>query len=152
MEEKKEQRNQSIETQTSQQDNQMLSNVNYDVTFSRNPEQIQVLSEAENVSNAVLNEGAKLFDQFLNDTYAVLDEAVKNKQTTVTKEEIELLLNEHFSKVEQVLSHYVEGFSSLDSTDKSQLPETKKSLLDTLHSILEACKKQLKEYLGSKKQ
>ncbi len=151
MEEKKEQRNQSIETQTSQQDNQVLSNVNYDVTFSRNPEQIQVLSEAENVSNAVLNEGAKLFDQFLNDTYAVLDEAVKNKQTTVTKEEIELLLNEHFSKVEQVLSHYVEGFSSLDSTDKSQLPETKKSLLDTLHSILEACKKQLKEYLGSKK-
>ena len=158
MEEKKEQRNKSIETQTlqeemhtSQQDNQVLSNVNYDVTFSRNPEQIQVLSEAENVSNAVLNEGAKLFDQFLNDTYAVLDEAVKNKQTTVTKEEIELLLNEHFSKVEQVLSHYVEGLSSLDSTDKSQLPETKKSLLDTLHSILEACKKQLKEYLGSKK-
>ncbi|MFB5294132.1 DUF3991 domain-containing protein [Enterococcus faecalis] len=149
MEEKKEQRNQSIETQTSQeemhtfqQDNQLLSNVNYDVTFSSTP---------ENVSNTVLNEGAKLFDQFLNDTYAVIDEAVKNKQTTVTKEEIELLLNEHFSKVEQVLSHYVEGLSSLDSSDKNQLTETKKSLLDTLQSILEACKKQLKEYLESKK-
>ncbi|MGH2143970.1 hypothetical protein ACQ1ZU_16425, partial [Enterococcus faecalis] len=63
----------------------------------------------------------------------------------------ELLLNDHFSKVEQVLSHYVEGLSSLDSTDKSQLTETKKSLLDTLQSILEACKKQLKEYLESKK-
>ncbi|PWI85446.1 hypothetical protein DKB98_05745 [Enterococcus faecalis] len=127
---------------TSQQDNQVLSNVNYDVTFSSTP---------ENVSNAVLNEGAKLFDQFLNDTYSLLDEAVKNNQTTVTKEEIELLLNDHFSKVEQVLSHYVEGLSSLDSTDKSQLKETKKSLLDTLQSILEACKKQLKEYLESKK-
>ncbi|PWI83024.1 hypothetical protein DKC02_03945 [Enterococcus faecalis] len=102
---------------TSQQDNQVLSNVNYDVTFSSTP---------ENVSNAVLNEGAKLFDQFLNDTYSLLDEAVKNNQTTVTKEEIELLLNDHFSKVEQVLSHYVEGLSSLDSTDKSQLKETKK--------------------------
>lgn len=149
MEEKKEQRNQSIKNQTlqeemhtSQQDNQVLSNVNYDVTFSSTP---------ENVSNTVLNEGAKLFDQFLNDTYAVIDEAVKNKQTTVTKEEIELLLNEHFSKVEQVLSHYVEGLSSLDSSDKNQLTETKKSLLDTLQSILEACKKQLKEYLESKK-
>lgn len=149
VEENKEQRNQSIENQTEQeeehtfqQDNQLLSNVNYDVTFSSTP---------ENVSNTVLNEGAKLFDQFLNDTYAVIDEAVKNKQTTVTKEEIELLLNEHFSKVEQVLSHYVEGLSSLDSTDKSQLTETKKSLLDTLQSILEACKKQLKEYLESKK-
>lgn len=149
MEEKKEERNQSIKTQTSQEEmhtsqqaNQVLSNVNYDVTFSSMP---------ENVSNAVLNEGAKLFDQFLNDTYSLLDEAVKNKQTTVTKEEIELLLNEHFSKVEQVLSHYVEGLSSLDSSDKNQLTETKKSLLDTLQSILEACKKQLKEYLGSKK-
>ena len=149
MEEKKEQRNQSIENQTSQeemhtsqQDNQVLSNVNYDVTFSSTP---------ENVSNAILNEGAKLFDQFLNDTYTLLDEAVKNKKTTVTKEEIEFLLNEHFSKAEQVLSHYVEGLSSLDSTDKSQLTETKKSLLDTLQSILETCKKQLKEYLESKK-
>ncbi|MDT2227834.1 LPD1 domain-containing protein [Enterococcus sp. C40] len=149
VEENKEQRNQSIENQTEQeemhtfqQDNQVLSNVNYDVTFSSTP---------ENVSNTVLNEGAKLFDQFLNDTYSVIDEAVKNKQTTVTKEEIELLLNEHFSKVEQVLSHYVEGLSSLDSSDKNQLTETKKSLLDTLQSILEACKKQLKEYLESKK-
>ena len=149
MEEKKEQQNQSIDTQTSQeemhtsqQNNQILSNVNYDVTFSRMP---------ENVSNAVLNEGAKLFDQFLNDTYSLLDEAVKNKQTTVTKEELERLLNDHFYKVEQVLSHYAEGLSSLDSTDKSQLTETKKSLLDTLQSILETCKKQLKEYLESKK-
>ena len=75
MEEKKEQRNQSIENQTSQeemhtsqQDNQVLSNVNYDVTFSSTP---------ENVSNAILNEGAKLFDQFLNDTYTLLGSVAK---------------------------------------------------------------------------
>ncbi|EGO5140786.1 toprim domain-containing protein [Enterococcus faecalis] len=150
--------NQQIENQPSQEErntteqaNQVVSNVNYNVTFSRNHEQTQVSSESENVSNTVLNEGSKLFDQFLNDTYSLLDEAVKNNQTTVTKEEIELLLNDHFSKVEQVLSHYVEGLSSLDSTDKNQLIETKKSLLDTLQSILEVCKKQLKEYLESKK-
>lgn len=158
MEDKQKHLNQQIENQPSQderntteQANQVISNVNYDVTFSRNHEQTQVFSESENVSNTVLNEGSKLFDQFLNDTYSLLDEAVKNNQTTVTKEEIELLLNDHFSKVEQVLSHYVEGLSSLDSTDKSQLIETKKSLLDTLQSILEVCKKQLKEYLESKK-
>ncbi|WP_338459487.1 LPD1 domain-containing protein (plasmid) [Enterococcus faecalis] len=158
MEDKQKHLNQQIENQPSQderntteQANQVISNVNYDVTFSRNHEQTQVFSESENVSNTVLNEGSKLFDQFLNDTYSLLDEAVKNNQTTLTKEEIELLLNDHFSKVEQVLSHYVEGLSSLDSTDKSQLTETKKSLLDTLQSILEACKKQLKEYLESKK-
>ncbi|EKQ3716269.1 toprim domain-containing protein [Enterococcus faecalis] len=150
--------NQQIENQPSQEErntteqaNQVVSNVNYNVTFSRNHEQTQVSSESENVSNTVLNEGSKLFDQFLNDTYSLLDEAVKNNQTTLTKEEIELLLNDHFSKVEQVLSHYVEGLSSLDFTDKSQLTETKKSLLDTLQSILEVCKKQLKEYLESKK-
>ncbi|PQD00992.1 hypothetical protein CUM80_13735, partial [Enterococcus faecalis] len=158
MEDKQKHLNQQIENQPSQderntteQANQVISNVNYDVTFSRNHEQTQVSSESENVSNTVLNEGSKLFDQFLNDTYSLLDEAVKNNQTTVTKEEIELLLNDHFSKVEQVLSHYVEGLSSLDSTDKNQLTETKRSLLDTLQSILEACKKQLKEYLESKK-
>lgn len=158
MEDKQKHLNQQIENQPSQEErniteqaNQVISNVNYDVTFSRNHEQTQVFSESENVSNTVLNEGSKLFDQFLNDTYSLLDEAVKNNQTTVTKEEIELLLNDHFSKVEQVLSHYVEGLSSLDFTDKSQLTETKKSLLDTLQSILEVCKKQLKEYLESKK-